>query len=141
MFEGQTFRSCTPEGVCSKPCNEGEPDCWEQYTVDDRAYRDDHPPRVLKLGKASQWTLSGEGGFTHPFHIHVNPFEVERQEPGSDGQMRTAKVWKDTINVRTDGKPVTIRSRYLRFTGEFVLHCHILGHEDMGMMQRVRISE
>jgi hypothetical protein len=36
---------------------------------------------------------------------------------------------------------VTIRHRFLDFTGEYVLHCHILGHEDRGMMQVVKMVE
>ncbi|MEL6710836.1 MAG: multicopper oxidase domain-containing protein, partial [Pseudomonadota bacterium] len=48
-------------------------------------------------------------------------------------------VWKDTLFV--PGKhTVIIRTRYQRYIGEFVLHCHILEHEDRGMMQNVRIS-
>jgi L-ascorbate oxidase len=46
----------------------------------------------------------------------------------------------DTIIVPPK-KTVKFRTRYDRFTGDFVLHCHILPHEDLGMMQRVRISE
>jgi FtsP/CotA-like multicopper oxidase with cupredoxin domain len=138
-LEGDTDRSCDEQGLCG-PCKPDQP-CVSRFTVNDRVYTDDRLPRTLKLGTASQWTLKGEGGFSHPFHIHVNPFEVERREPGADGQMTTVKVWKDTINVPLDGSPIVIRSRYLRFEGEFVLHCHILDHEDRGMMQRVRISK
>ena len=32
------------------------------------------------------------------------------------------------------------RTRYRRDIGDFVLHCHILEHEDQGMMQNVRIA-
>ena len=35
---------------------------------------------------------------------------------------------------------ITIRTRYQRYIGEFVLHCHILDHEDQGMMQNVQIN-
>jgi len=34
---------------------------------------------------------------------------------------------------------VTIRSRFEDFTGRFVLHCHILNHEDIGMMQQIEV--
>ena len=37
------------------------------------------------------------------------------------------------------GYTVTVRTRYQRYIGEFVLHCHILDHEDQGMMQNVAI--
>ncbi|MNP74338.1 Multicopper oxidase [compost metagenome] len=41
-----------------------------------------------------------------------------------------------------EGKPYTlyVRTRYERYIGEFVLHCHILDHEDQGMMQNVSIE-
>jgi FtsP/CotA-like multicopper oxidase with cupredoxin domain len=35
---------------------------------------------------------------------------------------------------------VKVRSRYERYIGDFVLHCHILDHEDNGMMQNVRVA-
>jgi FtsP/CotA-like multicopper oxidase with cupredoxin domain len=35
---------------------------------------------------------------------------------------------------------VVVRTRYRRYIGDFVLHCHILDHEDQGMMQNVRIA-
>jgi FtsP/CotA-like multicopper oxidase with cupredoxin domain len=38
------------------------------------------------------------------------------------------------------GYHVVMRTRYRRYIGEFVLHCHILDHEDQGMMQNVRIA-
>jgi FtsP/CotA-like multicopper oxidase with cupredoxin domain len=51
--------------------------------------------------------------------------------------------------VGPDGNPVLeggpgyikIRSRFVDFPGKFVLHCHILGHEDRGMMQMVEVKD
>ena len=51
---------------------------------------------------------------------------------------RMKGVWKDTVIVQDD-VTVTVRTQYRRYVGDFVLHCHILDHEDRGMMQRVRI--
>lgn len=48
-------------------------------------------------------------------------------------------VWRDTLAAE-NFVLVRIRSRYQRYIGDFVLHCHILDHEDQGMMQNVRIS-
>jgi FtsP/CotA-like multicopper oxidase with cupredoxin domain len=56
-------------------------------------------------------------------------------------------IWQDVIAIppaKIDGTQiipgrVTIRQKYPDFTGTFVLHCHILAHEDRGMMQLVRI--
>jgi FtsP/CotA-like multicopper oxidase with cupredoxin domain len=70
----------------------------------------------------------------HPFHIHTNPFLVTR----IDGVTLAEPVWRDTVNVRGHGS-VTLRSRFEDFTGRFVLHCHILNHEERGMMQTVEV--
>jgi FtsP/CotA-like multicopper oxidase with cupredoxin domain len=74
-----------------------------------------------------------------PFHIHVNPFYYQRQEPSGAKNW----VWKDTLLVPVPGSPPgtpeKVRMRYTRFTGKFVIHCHILNHEDRGMMQLVEI--
>jgi FtsP/CotA-like multicopper oxidase with cupredoxin domain len=128
---------CTGTGPC-KPCtpSPSQPACKIQFMVDDFPYPAG-PVRQIKLNTASQWHLQVAAtsvALTHPFHIHVNPFELQRSGP--DGQPET--VWKDTILVHQN-TPIDVRSRYTDFTGEFVLHCHILDHEDQGMMQKVEI--
>lgn len=87
--------------------------------------------QTLELNATEEWHLASKEG-AHPFHIHVNPFQVVGGDPDNPG------FWKDTIIV-PDDRRITIRSRYDVFTGKFVLHCHILDHEDRGMMQLVEI--
>ena len=127
--------------------------------------------RALKLGGVDEWTLQS-GFVSHPFHIHVNPFQVvsiidpsgkdvslpgavdngggqvDPQYPGLKGVWKDTLWVKDLINNPADfpGKLATsmytikIRTRYQRYIGEYVLHCHILDHEDQGMMQNVAIQ-
>ena len=58
----------------------------------------------------------------------------------SDSQYAGLKwVWRDTLFVKP-GYHVVMRTRYRRYIGEFVLHCHILDHEDQGMMQNIRVA-
>ena len=100
--------------------------------------------RYVQLNATEMWALNTIGDpFTgnnaipplpHVFHIHVNPFQVARQGP--NGQSET--VWKDTLLVPA-GTQVNIYTRYLDFTGKFVMHCHILDHEDLGMMEVVDV--
>jgi len=100
--------------------------------------------RNLQLGKADEWHLSAQVAH-HPFHIHVNPFEIIEHPWMVDDEMprdekgRRRTIWKDTIIVPDRQGTVKIRSRYERYIGMFVLHCHILDHEDQGMMQLVKI--
>src|SRR5699024_5566593 len=99
-------------------------------------------PRRLKLGEAETWYLSSAFSH-HPFHIHVNPFEVIRRD--AQGNI-VDRFWKDTINVpQTDpndvfGTTLEIRMRYADFSGAFVAHCHILDHSDRGMMEKMVIE-
>jgi FtsP/CotA-like multicopper oxidase with cupredoxin domain len=95
------------------------------------------PDRVVTLGTADEWILQTDERSlapTHPFHIHINPFQHVRIGP--DGQPE--KIWRDTVLVTRD-KQERIRTRYTDFPGSFVLHCHILDHEDQGMMELIRI--
>jgi FtsP/CotA-like multicopper oxidase with cupredoxin domain len=112
----------------------------------------ENPPRVLQLDKAQKWILTSEVA-NHPFHIHVNPFQIvqilkkdgtgdktyKEIDYAKDEEYAGMKgAWKDTIIVKQDYK-VIIASRYKRYIGDFVLHCHLLDHEDKGMMELVRI--
>jgi FtsP/CotA-like multicopper oxidase with cupredoxin domain len=96
------------------------------------------PEFSKKLGDVEQWEILNYTGSPHPFHIHVNAFQLV-DENGNPG------VWHDTILVPaqkgTEPGKVTFRTRFERFDGKFVLHCHILPHEDEGMMQLVEIRK
>ena len=53
-----------------------------------------------------------------------------------NGEPLAHPVWRDTVVVPREGS-VTFRSRFLDFTGKTVLHCHMMNHEELGMMQVV----
>jgi peroxiredoxin len=90
------------------------------------------PPIVL--GTAEEWTLRGVSG-GHPFHVHVNPFAVPLPAGDPSGNRW---VWRDTLFVE-HGQSVKVRSNFKTFDGRTVLHCHILDHEDQGMMKAIEI--
>jgi len=98
-------------------------------------------------GNVDEWTIlvrnsvnfKGSGP-SHPFHIHVNPFEIVSITDihGKDVNPWGRPVWKDTI-IMNEGEKTIFRTRYEKFDGIFVIHCHILDHEDSGMMELVQI--
>jgi FtsP/CotA-like multicopper oxidase with cupredoxin domain len=136
-------------------------------TADVKPYDPTRIDRSLPLGKAQVWTQSHF--VSHPFHIHVNPVQIvsiidpngkDVSAPGAiddaggapnDPQYPGLKgVWKDTLWIKSlipQSLPagfsgiytITLRTRYERYIGEYVLHCHILDHEDQGMMQNVAV--
>ena len=125
------------------------------FEVDGHPYDGNRIDRVLPLGSTEEWTLTSKLA-SHPFHIHVNPFQIVKviapdgtdvslpdAKDGDDNQYAGLKgLWKDTIWVKNQSGiyTVVVRTRYERYIGDFVLHCHILDHEDQGMMQNVRIA-
>lgn len=104
------------------------------YTINDHVFRADRIERIT-LGSVEQWALKSSRG-THPFHIHVNPFQVQVAYPDGSNPW----VWRDTLFIAPN-RPATIRSRFVGFTGKTVLHCHNLQHEDQGMMQAICIED
>ena len=85
-------------------------------------------------------------GSPHPIHIHVNPFQVvEFFDPGKMAQPMTftpeEAIWRDTIVVPPNNGHVKIRHRFLTYFGSYVMHCHILIHEDVGMMVKVKVKD
>lgn len=90
------------------------------------------------VNTSERWNVYGNG---HPYHIHVNPFQVTQ----FSGKETDFPMWKDVVYVQSDSGAVSgsaeILTRYEKFTGQFVMHCHILDHEDQGMMQNILITE
>lgn len=119
------------------------------FMVNGKPFKPDRMDQTLILHKAQAWNLSSSGG-SHPFHIHVNPFQIiSVRKKGADGKPTGPEItdgqyagmlntWKDTIFVQSD-VVIQVYTRYQRYIGEFVLHCHILDHEDQGMMQNVQV--
>ncbi len=94
-------------------------------------------PIQVKLGTAEKWFVSNvSNGPAHPFHIHVNPFLVVKRD--AQTKKVVSSYWKDTLAVHP-GQTYEIWHRFENFTGDFVIHCHNLQHEDRGMMKRVSV--
>lgn len=72
----------------------------------------------------------------HPFHQHVNPAQVLSITGGNSAYRTlytTTPSWKDTVFVPAGGS-VTMLVPVMDYTGMTMFHCHILEHEDIGMM-------
>ncbi|MSR75590.1 MAG: multicopper oxidase family protein [Planctomycetes bacterium] len=81
------------------------------------------------LGSVEEWTIQDGSGMHHPFHLHTNHFLVTH----INGLPLATPVWRDTVNVPQAGT-VTVKIPFDDFPGPTVLHCHLLTHEDLGMM-------
>jgi FtsP/CotA-like multicopper oxidase with cupredoxin domain len=103
----------------------------------------DPPAIVTQVGAVEDWTIENHAGETHAFHIHQIHFLVLEMngQPVSDPELHdtiTVPYWKGTgsfpsVKVRMDFRDPEI-------AGTFVYHCHILDHEDGGMMAKIRVD-
>jgi suppressor of ftsI len=111
------------------------------YLINNAIYSEGEVPTVVNLNDAEEWHLivgtSHHGGTEgHPFHIHVNAFEVI----SINGVTQPPGTIQDTVWVGV-GQTVVVRMRFKQWTGKSVFHCHILPHEDVGMMQNFLIVD
>ncbi len=178
--------------------------------INGKQFSDSKINQTMQLNAVEEWTVSnldgGQFGKEHPFHIHINPFQiVEVFKPNdpetfneylADGKTKNP-CWVDPLNPKTwrqchrpekhfvwwdtfaipisrsatvpcapgvtpcqpppslKGKNVDcsantsctvtipgyfkMRTRFVDFTGQYVLHCHILTHEDRGMMELIQV--
>ena len=95
---------------------------------------------TVRLGATERWTLSSDDG-QHVFHPHQIQFQIlaingEPPPPEESG-------WEDSVWVNAD-REVVIAARFKTYAAEdipYMFHCHVLDHEDLGMMGQFLIVE
>ncbi|TAK20728.1 MAG: multicopper oxidase family protein [Chloroflexota bacterium] len=106
-----------------------------RFMIDGRVFGHERVDIRVRLDTNEEWTIRNATDMDHPFHLHTNPFQVV----GADGRLAPSGAWEDTVNVPR-GRSVTFRVRFRDFPGKAMYHCHILEHEDLGMMGVVEVA-
>jgi FtsP/CotA-like multicopper oxidase with cupredoxin domain len=95
------------------------------------------PTFVVGLNTVEEWKISNASPEWHNFHLHVDDYQIVRR----DGKaVKGEPEWADSIAV-PPGKTITIRIPFTDYPGTFVFHCHVLVHEDHGMMAVVKVVD
>jgi FtsP/CotA-like multicopper oxidase with cupredoxin domain len=103
------------------------------FTINGRTFDPDRIDTRATLNTVEEWEFVNSSMMDHPMHIHTNPFQVVDPDGGA------ARSWKDMVLVRA-GDRVRVRTVFRDFRGTPMYHCHILDHEDLGMMGRLEIT-
>ena len=109
-------------------------------TINGKSYDMNRIDEEVNLNESEIWIIKNLGGMMqaggHPFHVHGTQFQIisrnGREPPPQERGL------KDTVFVNL-GEEVAIRVRFTH-PGIFMYHCHILEHEDNGMMGQFRVS-
>jgi FtsP/CotA-like multicopper oxidase with cupredoxin domain len=106
-------------------------------------HMDDPPAIITQVGNVEDWTISNHSGEVHAFHMHQIHFLVEAINgvPVPNPDLQDTVIipnWSGTgpyptVTVRMDFRDPNI-------AGTFVYHCHILDHEDGGMMAKIQVN-
>jgi FtsP/CotA-like multicopper oxidase with cupredoxin domain len=105
--------------------------------IDGRTFDPGRTDTRVKLGAVEEWTIRNESGELHDFHIHQTHFQVTEV----NGAPQPFDGYQDIVNVPVHGEvKVIIPLTDPVIVGRFVYHCHLLSHEDKGMMATIEVT-
>ena len=91
----------------------------------------------VKLGAIEEWTIRNQSDELHTFHIHQGPYQLTE----INGVPQPRDDHRDIVDVPIGGEvKVIIPFTNPLIVGRFVYHCHILAHEDKGMMATIEVT-
>jgi suppressor of ftsI len=110
------------------------------FMINDMVFDPKVPDATPTLGTTERWFIYNKSSEYHPFHIHQDDFRVVDAGGGPPPLPGDQDIVP--LPPGTPEKPsrVVIDMPYTDYSGNFVFHCHILDHEDAGMMSRVELS-
>ncbi|MFG0517480.1 multicopper oxidase CueO [Kluyvera intermedia] len=102
--------------------------------INGKAFDMNVPMFAAAKGQYERWVISGEGDMMlHPFHIHGTQFRILRENGQAPAAHRSG--WKDTVRVEGGVSEVLVKFDHEASKEQaYMAHCHLLEHEDTGMM-------
>jgi spore coat protein A, manganese oxidase len=103
----------------------------DHWTINGKRFNPKRIDHRVRLGSAQRWRLVNTTRFTHFIHLHEELWRTLKR----DGRRPPPweRGYEDTWRL-DPGESVVVAARFTDFTGKFMIHCHMLDHEDDGMM-------
>lgn len=110
---------------------EGDEENGTFWAINGKAFDADRVDHRVRLGSREKWVLRNTSDMTHYVHLHQEHWRTvsrngERPPPWERGLEDTWRL--------DPGERVVVAARFVDHTGPFMIHCHMLDHEDHGMM-------
>ncbi|CAG9189472.1 Copper oxidase [Paraburkholderia tropica] len=109
-----------------------------KFMINGETYVPGRATLTSRRGDVENWTIANGTDMDHPFHLHGTQFQVLSREFDGKRIDEPYLAWRDTINVKP-GEIVHIAT-VQHEAGDRMFHCHILEHEDLGMMGTLRVT-
>ncbi|HGY4911416.1 TPA: multicopper oxidase CueO [Citrobacter freundii] len=102
--------------------------------INGQAFDMNKPMFAAAKGQHERWVISGQGDMMlHPFHIHGTQFRILSENGKAPAAHRAG--WKDTVRVEGGVSEVLVKFDHdAPKEHAYMAHCHLLEHEDTGMM-------
>jgi FtsP/CotA-like multicopper oxidase with cupredoxin domain len=109
------------------------------HSINGREFDMDRIEVTVKHGTTEIWRFINPSMFPHPVHMHEAQFQVLSRTGGRAQRFPWERGWKDTVLVHPD-ETVDVIVHFDAHRGRYLMHCHNLVHEDMGMMWNYEIA-
>jgi len=117
--------------------SEGEIGGKDIFYLNGKAFDPDRVDTRVRLGAVEEWTIQNQSDELHDFHIHQGGFQLAE----INGVPQALDGYYDTVNLPVRGEiKIIIPFTDSTDVGKFVYHCHLLAHEDKGMMATIEVS-
>jgi blue copper oxidase len=106
--------------------------------INGREYDMDRIDFQVPFRQVERWRFTTNGNAPHPVHVHGASFQVVSRTGGRNRVFPWELGWKDTV-LLNDRETVDVLIRFDAYRGVYLMHCHKLEHEDMGMMSNFEV--
>jgi bilirubin oxidase len=102
------------------------------FLIDGKSFDPARVDLTSRVNEVEQWVIENRSSMDHPFHLHGTQFQVVSRTRGGITAPEPFLAWRDTVNVAAFESVAfnVVQSQ----PGKRMYHCHILEHEDQGMM-------
>jgi suppressor of ftsI len=112
-----------------------------QFTINAKPFNANCIDTIVNLGDIEEWTIQNTAQEAHVFHIHQLDFQVTE----INGQAVPFTGYQDVVTLPAATANPSVVKVIIPFTnpvivGKFVYHCHIIQHEDEGMMANIFVQ-
>jgi spore coat protein A len=106
------------------------------WSINGKRYDPRRVDHSVRLGSVERWKLVNTSDITHYVHLHEELWRTLRRDGKAPPPWE--RGYEDTWRL-DPGESVEVAARFTDFTGKFMIHCHMLDHEDDGMMATFRV--
>lgn len=116
------------------PASVGGHEHWE---INGAPFDPSHSDVTVTLGSTALWTIKNDSTMTHYFHIHEEQWRTisRNGKPPAPWERGLQDTWR-----LDPGDTVVVEGTFTDYTGTFMVHCHMLDHEDHGLMAQFTVA-